>query len=133
MVVTKRISLQTRGKGEVTDITREVEAEVGRAGISSGVVIVFVVGSTAATATIENESGLISDFKDLWEKLIPSGEPYRHYNNAHSHLRSSLLGASLAIPLVSGRMALGTWQQIVLVDFDTRPRSREVIVQVMGE
>jgi secondary thiamine-phosphate synthase enzyme len=133
MVVTKRINLQTRGKGEVTDITREVEAEVGKTGIGSGVVVVFVVGSTAATATIENESGLISDFKDLWEKLIPSAESYRHYDNAHSHLRSSLLGASLTIPLVNGRMALGTWQQIVLVDFDTRPRSRQVIVQVMGE
>jgi secondary thiamine-phosphate synthase enzyme len=117
----------------VIDITPEVEDVAGKTGVSSGIVVPFVVGSTAALTTVENESGLILDFKDLWEKLIPSAESYRHYDNAHSHLRSSLLGASLAIPLVEGRMVLGTWQQIVLVDFDTRPRSRQVVVQVIGE
>jgi secondary thiamine-phosphate synthase enzyme len=133
MVSTSRINLQTRGRSEVIDITPEVRNVVEKTGITSGIVVPFVVGSTAALTTVENESGLILDFKDLWEKLIPSAESYRHYDNAHSHLRSSLLGASLAIPLVEGRMVLGTWQQIVLVDFDTRPRSRQVVVQVIGE
>ncbi len=138
MVLTKNISLQTKGHCDIIDITPQVEKEIAKAGVNSGTVTIFVAGSTAGVSTIEFESGLVSDFKDMWERNVPKDIPYEHDRrwgdgNGYSHLRASFLGASLVVPFNNKRLTLGTWQQIVLVDFDNRPRSREIIVQVMGE
>ena len=138
MVITKRFSLQTRGHCDLINITPQVAREVGQSGVNSGTVTVFVPGSTAALCTIEYEPGLLDDCRSTWQRLIPSDIRYAHDRawgdgNGHSHVRASLQGASLVVPFVEGRLLLGTWQQIVLVDFDNRPRSREVILQIMGE
>lgn len=138
MVVTKEISLQSKGNTDIIDITPEVAKQVSESGVINGIVTVFVTHSTAGITTIEHESGLLADFKAMWERVIPKNIPYEHdrawgETNGFSHVRASLLGASLVIPIENGQMALGTWQQIVLVDFDNRPRSRKVVVQVMGE
>ena len=138
MVVTKKISLQTKGQCDIIDITSQVAREVAGAGVNSGTATVFVNGSTAGLSTIEFESGLLSDFKRMWERLIPQDIQYDHdrawgEGNGHSHVRASLLGASLVVPFNDKRLTLGTWQQIILVDFDNRPRSRQIIVQIMGE
>jgi len=138
MVVTKQISLQTKGECDIIDITPQVEQQVDEAGINSGTVTVFVAGSTAGISTIEFESGLLSDFQDMWQRNVPKNIPYKHDrrwgdNNGYSHVRASLLGASLVVPFNDKRLTLGTWQQIVLVDFDNRPRSRQVILQVIGD
>ena len=138
MVVTERISLETKGHCDIIDITREVAEQVARANIASGTVTLFVAGSTAGITTIEFEPGLISDLKEAWQRLAPDNIAYGHDRawgdgNGHSHVRASLLGGSLVIPFQDKRLALGTWQQVVLVDFDNRPRSRQVVVQIMGE
>ena len=138
MVVTKRVSLQSKGNCDIIDITSQVEKQVAETGINSGTATVFVTGSTAGVSTIEFESGLLSDFKGMWERNVPQNIPYDHdrrwgEGNGYSHVRASLLGASLVIPFNDKRLALGTWQQIVLVDFDNRPRSRQIILQIMGE
>jgi len=138
MIATKKISLQTKGHCDVTDITSQVERELAETNMNSGIVTIFVSGSTAGITTIESESGLLSDFQDMWERVIPKGITYKHDRawgdgNGHSHVRASLLGASLVVPFNDKRLALGTWQQIVLVDFDNRPSSRQLIVQIMGE
>jgi len=138
MVVTKKISLQTKGQCDIVDITPQVEQQVAEAGINNGTATLFVAGSTAGISTIEFESGLLSDFEGMWERNIPKSIPYNHDRrwgdgNGYSHVRASLLGASLVVPFNDKRLTLGTWQQIVLVDFDNRPRSRQVIVQIMGE
>ena len=138
MVVTKRISLSTKGECDIVDITPQVEREVAEAGINSGVVTLFVAGSTAGVTTIEFESGLLADFQSMWQRTVPKNIPYNHDRrwgdgNGYSHVRASLLGASLVVPFNDKRLTLGTWQQIVLVDFDKRPRSRQVVLQIMGE
>ena len=138
MVVTKRISLQTKGHCDIIDITPQVEQQLAEAGINSGIATLFVAGSTAGISTIEFESGLLSDFQGMWERNIPKNIPYDHDRrwgdgNGYSHIRASLLGASLVIPFSDKRLTLGTWQQIVLVDFDNRPRSRQIVLQIMGE
>ena len=138
MVTTETISLSTRGHCDIVDITPQVEQQVAKAKVDSGTVTVFVTGSTAGITTIEFEPGLLADLKEMWQRLVPENIPYAHDRawgdgNGHSHIRASLLGASLVIPFSHKRLALGTWQQIVLVDFDNRPRSRQVLVQVMGE
>lgn len=138
MVITKKISLQTKGECDIIDITPQVAQQVAEAGINNGLVTVFVAGSTAGVTTIEFESGLLSDFQSMWERTIPKNASYNHDRrwgdgNGFSHIRASLLGASLTIPYNDKRLTLGTWQQIVLIDFDNRPRSREIIVQIMGE
>ncbi len=138
MVVTRKISLQSKGEADILDITPQVEQQVAEAGINSGKATVFVAGSTAGITTIEFEPGLVSDLQSMWERNIPRDIPYNHDRrwgdgNGHSHVRASLLGASLVIPFNDQRLTLGTWQQIVLVDFDNRPRSRQIIVQIMGE
>jgi len=138
MVVTKQISLQTKGECDIIDITPQVEQQVDEAGINNGVVTVFITGSTAGISTIEFESGLLSDFQDMWQRNVPKNIPYNHDrrwgdNNGYSHVRASLLGASLVVPFNDKKLTLGTWQQIVLVDFDNRPRSRQVILQIMGD
>jgi len=138
MVVTGEIDLRTRGDGDIHDITARVEQFVLDSQLKNGTVTVFVNGSTAGVTTIEFEPGLVADFQRLWERLAPKNMPYDHNErwgdgNGYAHVRASLLGASLTVPFSDRRMLLGTWQQIILVDFDNRPRQRTVIVQVMGE
>ena len=138
MVVTKKISLQTKGNCDIIDITPQVEQQVAETDINSGTATLFVVGSTAGITTIEFESGLLSDFKGMWERNAPRDIPYDHDRrwgdgNGYSHVRASLLGASLVVPFNNKRLTVGTWQQIVVVDFDNRPRSREIILQIMGD
>ena len=138
MVVTKKISLQTKGQCDIVDITPQVAQQVAETNIQSGMVTLFVAGSTAGVTTIEFESGLLADFQSMWQRNVPKGIPYDHDRrwgdgNGHAHVRASLLGASLVIPFNDKKLTLGTWQQIVLVDFDNRPRSRQIILQIMGE
>jgi secondary thiamine-phosphate synthase enzyme len=138
MVVTKRIGLESKGNCDIIDITRQVIRQVAETSIKSGTVTLFISGSTAGIATIEFEPGLVADFKGMWERIVPQDINYEHDRrwgdgNGYSHVRASLLGASLVIPFTDKRLALGTWQQIVMVDFDNRPRSRQIEVQIMGE
>ncbi len=123
---------------DIHDLTAEVSRVVADSGIREGQVLVFTPGSTAAITTIEFESGALSDFKRLFEQLVPSGAEYEHNlrwhdGNGYSHVRAALLGPSLTVPVAVGQLVLGTWQQIILCDFDNRPRQRRVVVQVMGE
>jgi secondary thiamine-phosphate synthase enzyme len=138
MVTTKKIGLQTKGNCDIIDITPQLEQQLAQTDMSDGIVTLFVSGSTAGLSTIEYELGLLADFKDMWERNIPKDIPYKHdrawgEGNGYSHVQASLLGASLVIPFSNKKLALGTWQQIVLVDFDNRPRSRQIVVQIMGE
>lgn len=138
MVVTGEISLRTHGDSDILDITAKVEKFVLDSKLTNGIVTVFVNGSTAGVTTIEFEPGAVADFQKLWERLVPKNIPYDHNErwgdgNGYAHMRASLLGASLVVPFADRKMMLGTWQQIILVDFDNRPRQRTVIVQVIGE
>jgi len=138
MIINDKISLNTNGHCDIVDITPQVEQQLAKTNIDSGILTVFVTGSTAGVTTIEYEPGLISDLKEMWQRLVPENIPYAHDRawgdgNGYSHVRASLLGASLVIPFNQKRLALGTWQQIVLLDFDNRPRSRQIVVQIMGE
>ncbi|MGB5926242.1 MAG: secondary thiamine-phosphate synthase enzyme YjbQ [Dehalococcoidia bacterium] len=137
-VLTNEITLQSRGNCDMIDITSQVAKNVEKSGINNGTVILFVVGSTAGITTIEYEPNLVSDFKDMWDRVIPQNIPYEHNKtwgdgNGHSHVRASTLGASLTVPFVNKRLTLGTWQQIIFVDFDNRPRSRKIAIQILGE
>ncbi len=138
-VETHQVSLTSQGHSEVIDITPQVAGRLAEGSVRNGVVTLFVVGSTAALTTTEYEPGLAKiDLKALYERLAPEDGDYAHEatwndDNGHSHCRATLTGPSLTIPLVDGKLTLGTWQQIILLDFDTRPRQREVIVQVLGE
>ena len=137
-VETKTIELQTRGNAEVNDITRSVAAAVNETGLHDGIVTIFCSSSTSALTTIEYESGCVSDLQRLFDEIA---EPARHYahnarwgdGNGHSHVRAALLGPSLTVPFVGGQLTLGTWQQIIYVDFDNKHRHRRLVVQVMGE
>lgn len=138
MIVTKTIQLKTNANTEIVDVTREVQDVLAASNLSAGIVTVFVPHSTAGVTTIETESGLIVDFRRFWDRIVPAGYKYEHdagygEGNGHSHVRASLLGPSVTIPFAGGKMTLGTWQQIVVVDFDSRPRTRDLVVQVMGE
>ncbi len=138
-VETHQVSLTSQGHSEVIDITPQVADRLAEGRVRNGVVTLFVVGSTAALTTTEYEPGLAKiDLKALYERLAPEDGDYAHEatwndDNGHSHCRATWTGPSLTIPLVDGKLTLGTWQQIILLDFDTRPRQREVIVQVLGE
>jgi secondary thiamine-phosphate synthase enzyme len=136
-VHTGLLRLATEGEGQIVDLTEGVLAVVRQSEVVSGVVCVFVTGSTAAVTTMEYEPGGVSDLGALVERLVPRAGEYAHNtlnhdDNAHAHLRASLIGPSETVPLVGGRLVLGTWQQIVLIDFDDRPRQREVHVQVVA-
>jgi len=138
MIVTNSISFQTRGECDIVDITPQVVKQVAESGINSGTVTVFVPGSTAGVTTIEYESGLVSDLQHLWDRIVPRNVGYDHDRrwgdgNGYSHVRASMLGPSLVVPFTDHRLTLGTWQQIILVDFDNRPRSRRAVLQIMGE
>ncbi len=135
---TKTLHLPTRGHTHILDITPQVEAAVAESGLTHGLVTVFVPGSTAAITTMEYEPGCVADFQRLMETLAPEDGSYAHNQrwgdgNGYAHLRAALVGPDLTVPLVQGRLALGTWQQIVLVDFDNRPRQRRVLVHILGE
>ncbi|NWF77330.1 MAG: YjbQ family protein [Chloroflexi bacterium] len=137
-VITKDISLKSMGNCDIIDITPQVGKTVEESGVANGIVTLFTVGSTAGITTIEYEPNLLSDFKNMWDRVIPQNIPYEHNRtwgegNGHSHVRASVLGASLVIPFVNKRLTLGTWQQIVFVDFDNRPRSRKITIQILGE
>jgi secondary thiamine-phosphate synthase enzyme len=137
-VITKDITLQSRGNCDIIDITSQVATKLEKSGVNSGIVTLFVIGSTAGITTIEYEPNLLSDFKNMWDRVIPQNIPYEHDKtwgdgNGHSHVRASTLGASLIIPFMNQRLTLGTWQHIVFVDFDNRPRARKIAIQILGE
>ena len=138
MVTTVRRRVRTAGQGDVQDVTGEVAAAVSASGMKAGVATVAVVGSTAGITTIEFEPGAVADFDRLLEQLAPRGAAYAHHerwgdDNGSSHVRAALLGPSLALPFSAAQLALGTWQQVVLVECDTRARERELVVQLVGE
>jgi secondary thiamine-phosphate synthase enzyme len=137
-VITQGLRLETNGKTDLIDITGEVARGVGDSGLTAGTVTVFIPGSTAGVTTIEYESGAIRDFREAIERIAPKDIGYHHDarwgdGNGYSHVRAALQGASLTIPFAESRLLLGTWQQIIVVDFDNRPRSREIILQIIGE
>lgn len=132
------ISLRTAAKDEIVDVTAEVQEIVSRSKVMDGLTCVFVIGSTAAVTTVEHEPGLVADMREAMDRLYPKGEDYEHHRrwgdgNGHSHIRASFVGPSLTVPVVDGRLLLGTWQQIVFMEFDNKPRTREIAVQVVGK
>jgi secondary thiamine-phosphate synthase enzyme len=137
-VKTMAINLSTRGNADIHDITEEVEDLLRQSGISNGIVTIFCPSSTSAITTIEHESGCFSDLRRLFDQIVDPRQPYAHNDrwgdgNGHSHVRAALLGASLTVPFVNSRLTLGTWQQIIYIDFDVHPRRRELVVQIIGE
>ncbi len=139
MVKTEKLQIKTKGNCNIVDITSQISEAITQAGISDGTVTVFNVGSTAGITTTEYEPGLVDyDIEAAFERVAPQNARYEHEetwhdDNGHSHVRASMLGPSLSVPIVDGQMTLGTWQQIILVDFDTRPRTRTIICQIIGE
>ena len=138
MVVTKEIHLDTEGHCDIVDITSEVSRAVAMSDLQAGTVTVFCPGSTGGLTTIEYESGALHDLQRVLDEIAPPDRDYRHHlrwgdDNGHSHVRGALLGPSLTVPFVHGDLTLGTWQQIVFLDFDTRPRSRRLVLQIIGE
>jgi secondary thiamine-phosphate synthase enzyme len=138
VVGTFDLRLETSGDSDLIDITDQVKKVLMDSGISSGIVTIFVPGSTAGVTTIEYEEGALRDFQAAIERIAPKGIHYDHDarwgdGNGYSHIRASLLGPSLTVPFSSSKLLLGTWQQIVLIDFDNRPRTRRVLIQVLGE
>ena len=137
-VISDSISISTQGFSDMKDLTSEVTKKLSDSGLQNGIVNLFVPGSTGGLTTIEYESGLVEDFSELMEKIIPGNVTYHHDarwgdGNGFSHVRASLLGPSLNVPFSSGALNLGTWQQIVFLDFDNRSRSRTILLQFMGE
>ncbi len=138
MIIGKKLTLKTRGHGDTLDLTPGVERAILESNLTNGVVTLFVIGSTAALTTIEFEDGAIHDLGEVLERIAPRQAEYEHHlrwgdDNGHSHIRAALLGPSLSVPFIGGKLTLGTWQQIILLDFDTRPRQREVVAQIVGE
>ena len=138
MVVTSVHTVSTKGQGDAHDITRAVATAVAKSGCRHGIITVFVVGSTAGITTIEFEPGAVADLNRLFEALAPRHESYNHHerwgdDNGSSHVRAALLGPSIAVPFTDAALRLGTWQQVMLLEFDTSPRQREVVLQIVGE
>jgi secondary thiamine-phosphate synthase enzyme len=138
MVTTRELQLHTRGHCDIQDITSRVADAVNDSGLEAGIATIFCPGSTGGLTTIEYEDGVLADLQQVFDEIAPPDRDYRHHrrwgdDNGHSHVRAALVGPSLTVPFAAGRLALGTWQQIVFLDFDTRPRSRRLVVQVMGE
>jgi len=137
-VKTFSISLSTQGNADIRDITDQVAKNIIQSGLKDGIVTIFCPSATSALTTIEYESGVISDLQRLFNEIISADREYAHNErwhdgNGHSHVRAALLGPSLTIPFVAGQLTLGTWQQVIYVDFDNRPRQRNLVVQVIGE
>lgn len=138
MIYSEKISLSAKGFCDVHDVTEKMREIIKKSNIQNGLASVFALGSTAGMTTIEYEPNLIKDLQEFFEKIIPHDEKYHHDetwgdNNGFSHLRASLLGPSLVVPVANGELTLGTWQQIVFINFDNRPRKREILVQVIGD
>ncbi len=137
-VFTGYVDLDTQGDTDIIDVTSRVAGIVASSGIKDGIVLVFASGSTSAITTLEYEPGLVFDLREALERLVPRDMYYKHHErwhdgNGHSHIRASMLGQSKSFPVINGNILLGTWQQIVFIDMDNRPRSRQVVVQVCGE
>ncbi len=137
-ILTEKLTVNTNGHCDIVNITDEVQSFITKQKVREGNVTVFVVGSTASVSTVEYEPGLRKDIPQILDKLIPSRQKYFHNdtwgdNNGHAHIRSTLFGCSQSVPFTDGELMLGTWQQIVLLDFDDRPRVRKVILQIVGE
>lgn len=137
-IATESFTIETKGNTDVLDITGHVARALEHSALQNGIATVFIPGSTGGITTVEFEPGLRRDLPELLDELIPSERRYHHDDtwhdgNGHAHLRSSLVGTSLTVPFVGGRLILGTWQQIVFLDFDNRPRRREILVQLIGE
>jgi secondary thiamine-phosphate synthase enzyme len=137
-VITSSIKLETHGNADILDITQSVRDAIDRSGVRDGIVNIFCPSSTSALTTIEYEAGCLKDLQRLFDEIINPDRNYAHNarwgdGNGHSHIRSALLGSSITIPFVESRLSLGTWQQIIFVDFDNRPRHRELIVQILGD
>ena len=137
-VLSDTIQLHSEGEGDIIDMTLQLSNTVEESKIKNGTVTIFVSGSTAAVTTIEYEPGLVHDFPEMLSRIVPKEIEYEHDNtwhdgNGHSHVRSSLIGPSITIPILRGKLTLGTWQQVVLLEMDTRSRNRTVILQIMGE
>ena len=138
MVVTQELHLNTRGHCDIQDITPQVADAVKDSGLQAGIVTIFCPGSTGGLTTIEYESGALADLRQVFDEVVPPDRDYRHHlrwgdDNGSSHVRAALIGPSLTVPFAQGRLTLGTWQQIVFLDFDTRARSRRLVVHMMGE
>lgn len=138
MVITRELYFRTQGHTDIEDITSLVQEAVAEAGLKAGIVTVFCPGSTAGLTTLEYEDGVVADLQRVFDEIAPPQRAYRHHlrwsdDNGSSHVRAALIGPSVTIPFVDGRLTLGTWQQIVFLDFDTGPRARRLVLQVMGE
>jgi secondary thiamine-phosphate synthase enzyme len=138
MIETRRIVFSTEAEMDIVDITKELTDALAETGLTNGSVTLFVQGSTGAVTTMEFEPGLVEDMAEMFEKLAPRDHYYHHEErwhdkNGHSHIRASLIGPSVAVPIAAGQLMLGTWQQVVFLDFDVRARQREVVLQFIGE
>jgi secondary thiamine-phosphate synthase enzyme len=138
MVITDELQLQTEGNCDILDITSQVRNAVTASKLRDGIVTVFCPGPTGGLSTIEYESGALHDLERTLDQIAPPDRDYRHHlrwgdDNGHSHVRAAMIGPSLTVPFVDGDLTLGTWQQIVFLDFDTRPRSRRLVLQIIGE
>ena len=137
-VVSKQLSFHTRGEGDILDVTRDVAEAVTGSNLKNGVVTIFLPGSTGALTTIEYEPGLLKDLPNILERVAPKKLLYEHEKrwhdgNGHSHVRASIIGPSITVPFVNGRLTLGTWQQVVFIELDVRGRNRNLILQIIGE
>ncbi|MBI5301111.1 MAG: YjbQ family protein [Chloroflexi bacterium] len=138
MIITRELHVKSRGDFDVLDITEQVARAVTESKMVAGIVTIFCPGSTGGLTTIEFEDGVVHDLHQVLDEITPPNRAYRHHlrwhdDNGHSHIRAALIGPSLTVPIVGGELTLGTWQQIVFCDFDTSPRARKLVVQVMGE
>lgn len=137
-MITDRVGISTKGHTDIVDITGGISEALDRSGLKRGTITVFVSGSTAGVTTIEYEPGLVRDLPEAFEKFAPAGKTYHHDaawgdGNGYAHVRAAVLGCSLTVPFEDGKMMLGTWQQIVVIDFDNRSRNRQIVLQMMGE
>jgi secondary thiamine-phosphate synthase enzyme len=137
-VYNDEINVSTKGEVDIIDITDDVQNIIGKSKLKEGIICVFVSGSTATITTIEYEPGLMKDLPRMLQKIVPKGVHYDHHetwhdDNGHSHVRASLMGPGITVPFKNGKLIHGTWQQIVFVEFDTRPRDRNIVVQLVGE
>lgn len=135
--LTGKFAFQTNGNSDIKDLTADVEKVIEENGFTEGSVLLFVPGSTAALTTIEFEPGLLKDYPEFMDRLVPSGKIYHHDmtwhdGNGHSHIRAALQGPSLVVPFIKAKLTLGTWQQVIFIDYDTRPRERTVVYQIFG-
>lgn len=138
MVVTKELELHMQANCDIQDITNQVEQAVQDSNLATGIVVLFCPGSTGGLSTIEYESGVVTDLQQILDEIVPPDRDYRHHlrwndDNGHSHVRAALIGPSLTVPFVNAKLTLGTWQQIVFLNFDTRSRARLLVMQIMGE